>query len=271
MRAIGGRLDRLQLGEVFPGVKHIHADCAHDSVLNDRLSSHIDRLQELTKSLSTTSTTGTSLLSASRCAQILEEAKLSHSSSNLEAGSRGKLITSDVPESTYQHDLEWYFISKATVQAYGLVLEALINQAIPLSDEIWYWDNVLGSYSYMALYSMQTSPLRLWDWSRSVYSEVRQRSKPVGQGWNDFYRLVRNVVRDRSMADVPRRIATPLTLIQKEVRQKRAELERARTASANGIGHLLSNAFNTERFVLSCHAASKSLGTIRTMWRFLLP
>lgn len=233
--------------------------------MDDSASAHhyyarINRLQDLTKSLSTTSTTGTSLLSASRCAQILQEAQLSQSCATCQqfgAEYQGKLITSNASDSTYEHELEWYLLSKATVQVYGLVLESLINQAIPLSDEIWYWDVVLGSYRYMALYSIQTSPLRLWDWSRSIYHEVRQRSNPLTQGWTEFYHLVRKVVRDRSIADVQRRVVTPLTLIQNEIHQKRAQLQYARSTNANGIGHLLSNTFNNIRSVmLRCSLSS---------------
>lgn len=193
------------------------------------------------------------MLTASRCVEILQEAQLSHHCSTCnqpEAKYGGETLAQNALDTTYEHELEWFLIGKATVQAYGIILDALLNQAIPLGDDLWYWDSILGNYRYLGLYLMQTSPFRLWNWSRSIYHEVKQRSSPVAQGWTEFYGLVKNVVRDRSIADVQRRVASPLTLIQTEVRRKRAHLQRARMANANGIGYLLSNTFNTDRSVL---------------------
>ena len=132
---------------------------------------------------------------------------------------------------------------------------------MPIGDELWYWNNVLGSYRYLGLYSIQTSPLRFWKWSQSIYREVRQRkaAASVVNGWGDFYHLVRNVVHDRSIAEIQRRVATPMTLVQAEIRQKIELLERGRIINANGIGYVLGNTYNNDRCVcfVSCHMLAK--------------
>jgi len=151
-----------------------------------------------------------------------------------------------------EHELEWLLLGKATTQTYGLVLETLIHQTVPISDELWYWNDVLSSYRLTGLYSLQTSPLRLYNWSRSVLREVQQRRGAVMvEGWGQFYDLVKTVVRDRNVADMQKRVSTPLALIKKEVREKRSHLEQAKMQNASGIGYLLSNAFNDETWVTS--------------------
>jgi nuclear control of ATPase protein 2 len=74
-------------------------------------------------------------------------------------------------------------VSKATTQAYGEVLNTILQQTIPLEDDIWYWDDVLGTYRYAGLYSVQTSPLRLWNWSKDIYQDVRSRGGALANGW----------------------------------------------------------------------------------------
>ncbi|KAL1838727.1 hypothetical protein VTJ49DRAFT_2264 [Mycothermus thermophilus] len=75
----------------------------------------------------------------------------------------------------YETDVEWLLVAKATVQTYGLLMSTLLDRAIPLSDDIWYWDEVLTSYPYSLLYTVQTSPLRMWRWSRDILAESVER------------------------------------------------------------------------------------------------
>lgn len=159
----------------------------------------------------------------------------------------GEAKDQPVLDSSYEHDLEWLVVGKATAQVYGTVLSKLIQQTIPLNEELWYWNDVLASYPLTALYSIQTSPIRFWKWSKSIYHEVRERRDVVVEGWQQFYALVQTVIHDRSVADMQRRAASPLTLVRTEIKQKRASLERAKLLNASGIGYLLSNCFNNER------------------------
>lgn len=151
-------------------------------------------------------------------------------------------------------ELEWLLVSKAATQTYGFILNALLEQTIPLSNEIEYWDQVLGSYRYAGLYTIQTSPTRLWYWANDVYSDVWQRLQNVriagedkeearvlslSDHWRQFYGLVKDSVRDRSLADMQSKFLSPLTMSRLEARSKRSHLRRLREMSASGLGILM--------------------------------
>ena len=162
----------------------------------------------------------------------------------------------DLVTNAYETELEWLIVSKATVQTYGLLLDMLLEQTIPLSDDIWYWDEVLGSYTYTSLYAIQTSPLRWWAWTKDVYSETRNRVARIREGrgdrvsarklgtrltdqWKQFYDLVSESIRERSVVDIQRRVLSPIALCRTEARQKQRRLKRLREMSASGLGVLM--------------------------------
>lgn len=159
-------------------------------------------------------------------------------------------------ESAYETELEWLFISKATVQTYGFVLNTLLEQIIPLSDDIWYWDEVLGSYTYTGLYAIQTSPITFWDWARNIYEDTRRKFGRLPEvpddvlsaqrirtsltiRWMRFYGLVHESIRERSISHIQLRVLSPIALYRNEVRQKQAKVKRLRELSASGLGVLM--------------------------------
>lgn len=157
-------------------------------------------------------------------------------------------------DSTRLQELEWLLVSKAATQTYGIILNALLEQTIPLSNEIGYWDQVIGSYRYAALYTVQMSPIRLWYWANDIYGDAWQRLRSVrisrkDEGgvevrsvtdrWRQFYTLVKDSVRDRSLADMQSEILSPLTMSRLEARSKRSHLKRLREMSASGLGILM--------------------------------
>lgn len=161
------------------------------------------------------------------------------------------------PESfLYGRELEWLLVSKATAQTYGLILNALLEQTIPLSNDIWYWDEVLGSYAYSGLYSIQTSPSRLWLWSKDIYSDAKDRldsltstsdddartQRSLSERWQQFYGLVKDSIRDRSVADMQSKIMSPITMVRTEARRKQKQLKKLREMSASGLGVLMDEA-----------------------------
>ncbi|KAK0643570.1 ATP synthase regulation protein NCA2-domain-containing protein [Cercophora newfieldiana] len=132
----------------------------------DALSSpRVGELVRIAKSLSSSSTSKTTLSSA-RIQALLVQSGLT--------GDR-ESFHDLAAKSQYETEIEWLLVGKATVQTYGLLLNTLLDQIIPLSDDIWYWDDVLGSYWSSALYTVQTSPIRMWGWSRDIYSESLDR------------------------------------------------------------------------------------------------
>lgn len=245
VRRVDSQLDRVHLvprtsqADIFDGQSEQVA-----------ASPRILELQSIIKALSTTSSSNP-LLSSWRISDLLARATLSE----LEIEDHDGLA------STYETELEWLLISKATVQTYGLLLSTLLEQTIPLSDDIWYWDEVLGSYTYTGLYTVQTSPLRFWVWSKDIYEDTKSRLSRLRNSqkdtvsarelktnltaqWKQFYGLVRESIRDRSIADIQRRVLSPIALCQAEARHKQSRLKRLREMSASGLGVLMDEALS---------------------------
>ncbi|MCJ1476946.1 Nuclear control of ATPase protein 2 [Lambiella insularis] len=207
----------------------------------------ITELQTVIKSLSTSSSSQP-LLRSSQLQRLIEQGALSPNASVDDYG--------DEARASYKRGLEWLLVSKATTQTYGIILNTLLEQTIPLNNDIWYWDEVLGSYAYSGLYTIQTSPLRFWHWSKDIYhdtrlrldslrthnAEDRQHSKSLSDRWRQFYGLVKDSIRDRSIADIQLNAMSPITLSRTEARNKQKHLKRLRELSASGLGVLMDEA-----------------------------
>ncbi|KAF2210686.1 hypothetical protein CERZMDRAFT_44936 [Cercospora zeae-maydis SCOH1-5] len=170
-------------------------------------------------------------------------------------------ITEEETKSELERELEWLLVSKATTQVYGHVLGSILDEAVRLSDDIWYWDEVLGSQRYTALYSVQVSPLRLWDFGSAVWRDAKSRAEQrhfgiasagqdardsVAQQWSVFYGLVKQVVKEKSGKEVRARILSPVTRIRSEVRAKQSALKKVRSRNANALGVLLGEGLANE-------------------------
>ncbi|EFX02912.1 nuclear control of ATP synthase 2 protein [Grosmannia clavigera kw1407] len=155
-------------------------------------------------------------------------------------------------------EVEWLLVSKATVQTYGVLLNTLLEQIIPLHDDIWYWDDILTSYTSLSLFTVQTSPLRFWQWIREMgqvvgESRVRfgalRRQSPIGalqaggtslsQQWQQFYGIVRRGIAARSFADLERRLLSPVARCRADARQSQKRLRQMRQLIASGLGILI--------------------------------
>jgi nuclear-control-of-ATPase protein 2 len=161
-------------------------------------------------------------------------------------GGDARFETPQRAETSYEHELEWLLLGKATVQAYGAVLNAILQRALPIEDDIWYWEDISSTYRYAGLYSIQTSPLRLWKWSVDIYHDVRRRGGGLAHGWSQFYRIVKDAVQERSIADIQRRVVSPLSLAQNEGKRKAKELKKVRRRCANALGLLLEEGLSYE-------------------------
>ncbi|KAL8849307.1 MAG: hypothetical protein Q9221_005717 [Calogaya cf. arnoldii] len=159
-----------------------------------------------------------------------------------------------------EHDLEWLVVSKAIAQTHGLIINRLLEQTLPLGWDIWYWDEVLSSSYYLGLYSVQTTPRRIWQWSNTVFRDARRKFQATGgmqsadqaggisipRSWAKFYGLVKDSMRDRSLADAQAKILSPLMLYRSEVRSKQKGLRRLREMSACGLGVLVDEGMNLD-------------------------
>lgn len=245
-----------------------------DDVTASALSSpRINELLHIVKALSAGLTSG-SCLSSSRIQSLLVQSGLTGEPPSLE------LLEA---KGQYESDVEWLLVGKATVQTYGLLMGTLLDQIIPLSDDIWYWDEVLSSYPSSFFYTMQTSPLRMWNWTQEIYIESVDRFKRLhrdqfspqvsdaeelastqhdggGQGhkakgsaslhsqlskhWRQFYRIVRQSVAERSITDIQRKILSRVDIGRSEARHKQAQLRKLREMTATGLGVLLGEGLN---------------------------
>lgn len=173
----------------------------------------------------------------------------------------GGAATDGQEKEFFEQELEWLLVSKASTQVYGHVLSSILDEAVRLSDDIWYWDEVLGSQRYTALYSIQVSPLRLWSFGSAVWADAKERAEQKGFGiagagkdvkdsateqWKQFYGLVRQVVQEKSVKEVHKQILSPVTRIRSEVRAKQSALKKVRLRNANALGILLGEGLANE-------------------------
>jgi nuclear-control-of-ATPase protein 2 len=130
-------------------------------------------------------------------------------------------------------------LSKATVQAYGQVLDTILNETIALQDHAWYWEDVVSSQRLLGIFSIQTSPMRIWNWSTVFARDLLSRRGAFSDGWGRFYALVRDTIRDRSILDVQDQVTSPIARMRSEVVQKQNDLRLLRDINSNALGVLL--------------------------------
>lgn len=212
----------------------------------------IAHLQTLVKSL-TAAGQKKRLLSAERIRSTLGQARIADQCPTCAVHFAPANITATATtgdggevDDSYEHELEWLLLSKATVQTYGLVLNTILEQTLPLADDIWYWDDVLGSYRHAGLYSVQTSPVRLWAWTQEIYGDVVRRGG-WKDGWGEFYGMVKDVVRQRNVEDLQRRVLSPLARVRNEAKTKQSALKKLRLVNANALGVLLGEGLSNHR------------------------
>ncbi|KAL0944310.1 ATP synthase regulation protein nca2 [Colletotrichum truncatum] len=250
VRRLDAQLDRIPLGLSISqdnGELTAEEHGIFNSTTADALSSpRVDELLRIVRALSTTSSS-LSLLPSQKIRSLLHQSKLAEWDFQAE-------FNEGEGRNHYQSEIEWLLVSKATVQTYGVILNTLLDQIIPLSDDIWYWDEVLSSYTYSSLYTIQTSPLRLWALSKDVYHESKHRIQHLShapgefvestrmglsQQWRQFYGIVRDSIRDSSITTLQRRVLSPVALSRGEARRKLAHLKRLREMTASGLGVLV--------------------------------
>lgn len=79
----------------------------------------------------------------------------------------------------YESELEWLLLSKATIQTYGIVLNSLVGQTLPLAQDMFYWDEVSSSHASTALYSLQTAPRRVVRFSKEIFTDAMRRLREL--------------------------------------------------------------------------------------------
>lgn len=258
VRLLDGQIDRICLSPLlnqdgFTDGEAGGDDESYDRFLNAEAFSSPEITEKLwiVKSLSSSSSAQV-LLSSERIQSLLVQSGL--------VNSYGQPDSFSV-KSAQHTEIEWLLISKATLQVYGLLFNTLLDQIIPLSNDIWYWDSVLSSYTYSSLFTVQTAPLRLWDWTKEIATDTQIRLRrlhisPLGileadgpqaslsQRWTRFYGIVRESIVGRSLANVQRRVMSPIALCRTNAKQKQTQLKKLRDMTASGLGVLIDEALS---------------------------
>lgn len=78
-----------------------------------------------------------------------------------------------------EKELEWAFLGKVAIQTYGLVLETLLAQTLPLSEDLRFWSEVRASYQWTMVYWIQTSPWRLVGFVKEITGETLRRLNEI--------------------------------------------------------------------------------------------
>lgn len=275
VRVVDSQLDQLQLPEVNATSGAVQNAGITENI-HDQHWAQVDQLRASIKSLSTASASRI-LLHPTTLRDILRVTQHSQATESATLGLHHDIVGEKSPQ---LQELEWLLVSKVTAQTYGLILNVLLEQIIPLSGDIWYWDEVLGTYANTGLYTVQSSPHVFWKWSQEVYRDARQRlqsihgesdqqsqmSLSLSDRWARFYGLVKDSMREHSLANVQSKILSPLTVCRTEVKFKQRQLKRLREMSASSLGILMNEAlmFETDDEV-SVHSDTTSQA--REEWR----
>lgn len=249
------QLDRLHWANHASSPSSLSSD-SDGTAPSDELVDNAARIGDLQAAIKllSTSTGRNPLLSSDRIQSALRLTKLLDDSL-----SARNLSQPDRPSST-ELDLEWLLVSKATAQTHGLIISLLLEQTLPLGWDIWYWSEVLASPYSLGLYTLQTLPVRLWQWSKNVYGDVRKKLRPGGEttstdqtraistshNWSEFYGLIIASIRDHPLRGAQSRIVSPFMLYRSEVRSKQQRLVKLREMSACGLGVLVDEGMNLD-------------------------
>ncbi|XHF99060.1 hypothetical protein AWENTII_002575 [Aspergillus wentii] len=142
-------------------------------------------------------------------------------------------------------DLIWLLVAKTTVQAIGLVANNFLERTLVLNDELIYWDEILNSPLYSGLYTLQTSPFRLWQVVRDAYSdswepETHSRgSTPIPARWTQFIEFIRRCIHTPKKHSLQTGMWSPFAMHRSEIQRKRKSLSTMKSTHASSIGLLM--------------------------------
>ncbi|CAG9997912.1 unnamed protein product [Clonostachys byssicola] len=256
VRRLDAYLDRLPVisAEASSDEGGYEAEDQSFSIADAFAAPHLNRLLRIVQSFSTTGSQD-ALLSTSRIKALLTKSGIPDQALKVSEAS---------VKSPYENEVEWLLVSKATVQLHGVILNTLLDQIIPLSDDIWYWDEILSSYTYSSLYTVQISPVRFWAWSQDVYITAHARfssataslgspsdfvdstRSQLSREWGQFYTIVRDSIRERSFSNIQRKVLSPVAFSRAEARRKQAQLKKLREITASGLGVLMDEGLQFE-------------------------
>ncbi|KAJ5681525.1 uncharacterized protein N7477_001465 [Penicillium maclennaniae] len=221
--ALNAQLDRLQQQFARPE-KLLYTD--------DVPTRHVRSLQNVVNAVSVTSKTQP-LLSPSRLVALLSDPAFTDTLPTTGAG------TDDAA------DYMWLVAAKVAVQASGLLMNTLLEHTVQLHEETYYWNEMLGSIWYSGLYAVQTSPVRLWHWTKGISpigdSNHAQEflSTSVAATWARFYQVARQSMQRMSEHPLHLNLSSPIRSCRSEIRQKRDLLLSMKDIHTSSLGLLM--------------------------------
>lgn len=188
-------------------------------------------------------------LSATRLADLLADPTLTR---QLPVSAEVQIETESQADE-HVSDYLWLVAAKAAVQASGLVMHSLLEQTLHLQEETYYWNDVLGSVWYSGLYTAQTTPTRLWHWTKGLSlrnASSASLSRSLAAQWAQFYQVAR-----QSMSEYPIRLnwSSPILSCRSEIRQKRDRLLAMTDIHTSSLGLLMESwhAFQIEDMAMN--------------------
>lgn len=247
-----------QVGWIDSQLDRIHLpDVDIESAKSENVEAKFSRIQQLqrfAKSISSTSPSNKPFAPTTKIVRTLLDAGFSANCATCSWQSIASL-TETPGHSDIEHELEWLVLGKATTQIYGHILHTLLEQTLSLSDHIWYWDDILGSRRYASIYSLQTSPLRAWAWSKEIWNRTDNIAlDAISRGWNTFYALVDKGRRERLLTNMHQNLLSPIARVRAEAQKKQEYLKQTRELNANALGVLLGEGLSN----VSLHADASS-------------
>lgn len=278
--AVIDRIARLPLGRFEFNVAGEESEEDRENAYRDLSSPRINRLLKIVKSLSSNSSSQP-LLQSDKICGLLEESGLlasapsdttsipssesqdgdgddSEDNYGLSAPPSRQRQSPSSPSSaptTLEHELEWVLVTKATAQAYGVMMNTFLGEIIPLNTDIWYWEEVLSSYTNSSIYAVQLAPQRLLEWSWDVWRIVRESRTRLGdmqmpdvslsgngtvtEQWRRFWGLVRRSVARKNVQSIQARILSPVARCRADARHSAKRLRRMQDKVASGLGILI--------------------------------
>ncbi|RPB23128.1 NCA2-domain-containing protein [Terfezia boudieri ATCC MYA-4762] len=225
-------------------------------------SQRVQQLKKLVKLVTIANGSTSACISREKLLQLLQSANIRGSEDPLDVDGDPRRS-----QAAYERELEWLFLAKATILVYGITFHTLLEQTLPLSEDLYYWDEVLSSYRYTVLYSVQIAPVKLLEASKEVFHDAMRRfkepreknldielppihsepmrSKKLSESLQKFYYLVKNSLRGR-LEELRRRsrMTSPFTIVRHDIRKKQAMIRWLRETQAASLGILIGETLN---------------------------
>lgn len=167
-------------------------------------------------------------------------------------------------------DSEFLLLTFAALSMYGNVVDTLVDQTVPISQDLYYWQDVHDSWYRLAMLLVQTGPIRIFSLAREIY----RRYDSVGRIWDRLKLtatklfevvksgggvLVESSLHDETslkfrtsvfMSKPPLSFATslllsPIAAVRRQARENHTCLAKIKNSHAADLGRLATTLFTT--------------------------